>query len=111
LIRRYGYRGTAAIRRAVAEDPELADNLSAAAHLIHGSAEGRFTIRYCSAGTAEGFGRRDIEEAGYEWGNLEAAISRYVPAGPENQNQGWNAAADGERYYFIRNPALGLWIG
>jgi nickel-dependent lactate racemase len=110
LIRRYGYRGTAAIRRAVAEDPELADNLSAAAHLIHGSGEGRFIIRYCSAGTVKGFGRRDIEQAGYEWGNLEEAIIRYAPEGPESQNQGWNTTADGERYYFIRNPALGLWI-
>jgi nickel-dependent lactate racemase len=109
LVRRHGYRGTAAIRRAVTEDPELADNLSAAAHLIHGSGEGRFTIRYCP-GITEGFGRRDIEQAGYEWGNLEEAITRYVPEGPDSQSQGWNATADGEGYYFIRNPALGLWI-
>jgi nickel-dependent lactate racemase len=110
LVRRHGYRGTAAIRRAAAEDPELADNLSAAAHLIHGSGEGRFTIRYCGPGTTEGFGRRDIEQTGYEWGNLEEAITRYVPEGPDSQNQGWNTTADGEGYYFIRNPALGLWI-
>ena len=47
LIRRYGYCGTPATLAAVDQDPELAANLSAAAHLIHGSSEGRFTIRYC----------------------------------------------------------------
>jgi nickel-dependent lactate racemase len=126
LIRRYGYRGTAAVRRAVAE-PEigiltaksttakkarLADNLSAAAHLIHGSSEGRFTIRYCTS-TAEPrglLGRKDIESVGYEWGNLEEAAARYVPAGPDCIKPGWNKTADGETYYFIRNPGLGLWV-
>src|SRR5262249_42451700 len=34
LIRRYGYRGTATILEQVRREPELAQNLSAAAHLI-----------------------------------------------------------------------------
>jgi nickel-dependent lactate racemase len=117
LLRRYGYRGTAAIRRAVEEGGELAENLSAAAHLIHGSSEGRFTIRYCtpagggnSGGPSAALSRADIEGAGYEWGGLEEAAARYVPLGPDKQNPGWNITADGERYYFIRNPALGLWV-
>jgi hypothetical protein len=91
----------------------LADNLSAAAHLIHGSSEDRFTIRYCTS-TAEPrnglLGRKDIESVGYEWGNLEEAAARYVPAGPDKQQPGWNTSADGEAYYFIRNPGLGLWV-
>src|SRR5271169_2662699 len=45
LIRKYGYRGTPATLEAVRANADLADDLSAAAHLIHGSSEGRFTIR------------------------------------------------------------------
>ncbi|GHV85507.1 hypothetical protein AGMMS50230_11150 [Spirochaetia bacterium] len=118
LIRRYGYRGTEVIRRevkaAAGTGGGLADNLSAAAHLIHGSSEGRFTIRYCTPGTdSQGralLGRRDIEGVGYAWGNLEEAAARYMPQGLENQKAGWNTTTDGERYYFIRNPGLGLWV-
>jgi hypothetical protein len=123
LIRRYGYRGTAATRRAVeesavaeqaAQPSRLADNLSAAAHLIHGSSEGRFNVRYCTS-TAEPqagrlLGREDIEAVGYEWGSLEEAAARYVPNGPDKLEPGWNKTADGEAYYFIRNPGLGLWV-
>src|SRR5712664_766152 len=50
LIRKYGYFGTPATLEAVENDPELSANLSAAAHLIHGSSEGRFTITYCPGG-------------------------------------------------------------
>jgi len=39
LIRKYGYRGTPATLRAVESNPDLANDLSAAAHLIHGSSE------------------------------------------------------------------------
>jgi hypothetical protein len=44
LIRKHGYFGTPATLEVVENSPELAANLSAAAHLIHGSSEGRFTI-------------------------------------------------------------------
>src|SRR5580700_9242903 len=47
LIRKYGYRGTPATLAAVEANPDLAAELSAAAHLIHGSSEGRFTITWC----------------------------------------------------------------
>ena len=47
LIRKYGYKGTPATLNAVEENDELRGNLSAAAHLIHGSSEGRFSITYC----------------------------------------------------------------
>ena len=47
LIRKYGYRGTPATLEAVGANADLASDLSAAAHLIHGSSEGRFTIRWC----------------------------------------------------------------
>ena len=94
LIRKYGYRGTTATLAAVKADPELANNLSAAAHLIHGSSEGRFRITYCPgpAITAE-----EIRSVGFEAGHLKD----YPLAGLKD---GFN----GDIFY-ISNPALGLW--
>ena len=43
LIRKYGYQTTPEILKAVEENKDLQQNLSAAAHLIHGSTEGRFS--------------------------------------------------------------------
>jgi nickel-dependent lactate racemase len=103
LIRKHGYRPAATIRERVRRDPELAANLSAAAHLIHGSSEGRFTVRYCPG---RGLSRAEIESVGYAWGDLGEALARYdiKTLGP-----GWNTLPDGERIFFVPNPALGLW--
>lgn len=106
LIRKYGYRGTAYTLRTVEEQPELKNNLSAAAHLIHGSSEGRFTIRYCPGNQAESLSRKEIESVGFEWGDLESYTARYQQ---ENRENGLKKTADGEDYYYIDNPALGLW--
>ena len=101
LIRRYGYCGTPATLAAVKADPELAANLSAAAHLIHGSSEGRFTIRYCPGHLS----RAEIEGVHYEFGELADYTQRYDP---EVLRDGWNTV-DGEEIFFISNPGLGLW--
>jgi nickel-dependent lactate racemase len=103
LIRQHGYRPAAVIRDRVRQDEELAGNLSAAAHLIHGSSEGRFTVRYCPG---PGLGRGEIEAAGYQWGSLGEALKRYRPSA---LRPGWNTLPDGERFFFVPNPALGLW--
>jgi nickel-dependent lactate racemase len=102
LIRRYGYRTTAEVMRFVAENDDLRGNLSAAAHLIHGSSEGRFTITYCAGKLS----REEIEGVGYQFGDLDAMVTRYRPTG---RLDGWHTTDDGERFYFIGNPALGLW--
>jgi len=103
LIRKNGYRpGKEIIARANA-DAELQDNLSAAAHLIHGSSEGRFTIRYCPG---PGVSRKEIESVGFEWGSLEDALSRYDI---KKLNFGNNTLSDGEKIFFIPHPGLGLW--
>ena len=102
LIRKYGYRTTPQVLRFVEENADLRGNLSAAAHLILGSPEGRFRVTYCPGG----LGRQEIEAVGYEFGDLEQTLKRYDPARLED---GWNTLDDGERLYFIRNPALGLW--
>src|SRR5262252_7190620 len=101
LIRRYGYRGTSATLRAVKENPELAENLGAAAHLIHGSSEGRFTVIYCPGG----LGREEVEGAGFRYGDLAATMSQYDPA---KLRDGYNTVS-GEEIFYVSNPGLGLW--
>ena len=101
LIRRYGYCGTPATLEAVKADPELAANLSAAAHLIHGSSEGRFRIRYCPGHLT----REEIEGVHFEYGDLAEYTAKYDPAVLQD---GWNVV-DGEEIFFVSNPGLGLW--
>lgn len=101
LIRKYGYRGTPATLSMVEENKDLARNLSAAAHLIHGSSEGRFKIRWCPGKLT----REEIENAGYEYGELQSVIRRYDPARLE---YGLNKIGD-EEVFFISKPGLGLW--
>lgn len=102
LIRKYGYRGTPATLKAVQENGDLRDNLGAAAHLIHGSSEGRFSITYCPGPAVS---RQEIEGVGFGWASLEETMARYdVPS----LKDGWNTV-NGEEIYYISNPALGLW--
>jgi nickel-dependent lactate racemase len=102
LIRRYGYRGTPKTLAAVADDPELAGSLSAAAHLIPGSSEGRFRIVYAPGKLS----KSDVESVGYEFAELGPALERYDP---KRLRPGNNVLPDGERIFFVENPALGLW--
>ncbi len=101
LIRKYGYCGTPATLQAVKDDAELANNLSAAAHLIHGSSEGRFTIRYCPGHLTQA----EIEGVHFAYGDLAQYTAKYDPA---KLADGWNVV-DGEEIFFISNPGLGLW--
>lgn len=107
LIRRHGYRGTDATLAAVAADPELATDLGAAAHLIHGSSEGRFTITYCTDPAAGGLTRDEVESVGYGWRPLADELARLgvdgsTPSGPRTD-------AAGEPFVHVQSPALGLW--
>jgi len=101
LIRKYGYRTTPEVLQAVADNEDLRGNLSAAAHLIHGSSEGRFSVTYCPGALR----RDEIEGVGYRYAELAAMRQRYDP---ERLRDGWNEV-DGERVFFVSNPALGLW--
>ncbi len=103
LIRKYGYRGTPATLAAVKANAELRNNLSAAAHLIHGSSEGRFRITYCPGPQVS---QEAIRSVGFEAGDLDAALKRYDP---DKLKDGPNCLADGEEVFYISNPALGLW--
>ncbi|HLN55889.1 MAG TPA: lactate racemase domain-containing protein [Bacteroidales bacterium] len=102
LIRIYGYRGTPATLNSLKENEELRRNLSAAAHLIHGSSEGRFSITYCPRHLT----RKEIESVNFKYHDLDEMLKRYDPA---KLTDGFNKLPDGEEFYYISNPALGLW--
>ena len=104
LIRKYGYRGRLHTLAAF-EQPENGDlraNMGAAAHLIHGSSDGRFQITYAVRRIA----KAEIENVGFEAADYDGMIARYDPS---KLTYGYNTV-DGEEVYFIPNPALGLWI-
>lgn len=101
LIRKYGYKGTPTAMKAMEEHEELQDNLSAVAHLIHGSSEGRFSVTYCPGHLT----RAEIEGVGFQYGDLTAMAKRYDVT---KLADGWHSDDEGE-FYFISNPALGLW--
>jgi nickel-dependent lactate racemase len=89
LIRRHGYHGREAALQAMAADPELAANLAAVAHLIHGSTEGRFSVTYAPGPELS---RAEVETVGFRYLALDEALERFPPD-----------AVD------IPNPGLGLW--
>ncbi|MFN3166869.1 MAG: lactate racemase domain-containing protein [Phycisphaeraceae bacterium] len=103
LIRKHGYFGTEHTLQAIEDDPEMAGNLSAAAHLIHGTSEGRFTITYCPG---DGVTRQEIESVGFGYRPYAHAAAQYDPA---RLTTGWHPDIDGKTFFYIANPALGLW--
>jgi nickel-dependent lactate racemase len=102
LIRKYGYVGTERVLELVKDNRDLRENLSAAAHLIHGSTEGRFTVTYCPGK----LGREDIEAVNFRYGDLGAMLKRYDP---EKLRDGPNRLPGGEEVFFVSNPGVGLW--
>ena len=102
LIRKYGYRGTPFTLKSLSDNEELRNNLSAAAHLIHGSSEGRFSITYCPGHLT----REEIESVNFKYHDLTEIMKKYNPG---NLKDGFNKMGDGEEIFFISNPALGLW--
>ena len=101
LIRKYGYGGTQATLTAVDANRDLSSNLGAAAHLIHGSSEGRFAIRWCPGHLS----KAEIEGVGYQYGELQAMLE-YLD--PRKLRDGYNLIG-GEQIFYVSNPGLGLW--
>lgn len=102
LIRKYGYKTTPEILQFVNDNDELKNNLSAAAHLIHGSSENRFKITYCPGNLT----KEEIESVNFGYADLSKMLNKY---NPEKLIDGYNILPDGEEIFFISNPALGLW--
>ncbi len=106
LIRKYGYKGTPYTLKMVDENEDLQQNLGAAAHLIHGSSEGRFSITYCPGKNTENLSKEEIESVGFIYADIDEMQKKY---NPETLKNGFNKMPDGEEIFFISNPALGLW--
>lgn len=102
LIRKYGYTGREHIIQMANENEDLHGNLSAAAHLIHGSSDGRFRITYCTKLLTED----EVRGVGFNYIPYDEAVKMYDPA---TLKDGYNTLPNGEEIYFISNPALGLW--
>jgi hypothetical protein len=104
LIRKYGYRGRLKTLEAFRqpENEDLRENMGAAAHLIHGSSDGRFNITYA----VRDISGEEIESVGFSSADYDEMAERYDPA---SLKYGYNDV-DGEEIFFIPNPALGLWI-
>jgi nickel-dependent lactate racemase len=101
LIRKYGYVGTPKVLELVKENDDLKENLSAAAHLIHGSSEGRFSITYCPGKIS----KQEIESVNFKYAVLRQMMKKY---NPRKLKDGFNDVG-GEEIFFISNPGLGLW--
>jgi hypothetical protein len=102
LIRKYGYLTTPEILELTSKNDDLTNNLSATAHLIHGSAENRFSITYCPGQLS----KQEIESVNYKYADLAQMQKKY---NPDILKDGFNTMPDGEEIFFISNPALGLW--
>ena len=104
LIRKYGYRGRATTLEALEapENDDLRANMGAAAHLIHGSADGRFSIIYA----VKHISQEEIQSVGYAAADFDEVAKKYDP---ERLRYGFNTVG-GEEVFYIPNPALGLWI-
>ena len=103
LIRKYGYVGRERVLELVKEHPDLSENLSVAAHLIHGSSDGRFSVTYCTDPAL--LTEEEVRGVSFGWMPYADAAAKYDPAVLKD---GWNTV-DGERIFYVSNPALGLW--
>jgi len=101
IVRTYGYVGKRRILELVKTEEELRNNQGAAAHLIHGSPDGRFSVTYA----AKHLTREEIEGVSFDYMPFDEAVKKY---NPRELKPGWNII-DGEEVYFIENPAVGLW--
>lgn len=102
LIRAHGYTGRERILERYRKYDDLQQMAHGAAHLVHGSSDGRFTIRYAPGHLT----KAEINGVGFEYADLGEALARYAP---DRMQEGWNTMPDGERVFFISTPSAGLW--
>lgn len=103
LIRKYGYVGRMNVLDLYKQNEDLQNNQSVAAHLIHGSSDGRFSITYA----VQHLTQEEVEGVNFKYMPFEEAIKKY---NPDRLKNGFNVLEDGEEVFFISNPALGLWV-
>ena len=103
LIRKYGYRGRLEILEKYKQNEDLKENMGAAAHLIHGSSDGRFKITYA----VKNILKSEIESVNYNAADYDEYAAYYDL---KNLKEVFNYTQNGEEIYYINNPALGLWM-
>ncbi|MEE2935872.1 MAG: D-mannonate epimerase [Planctomycetota bacterium] len=103
LIRKYGYQTKSEIISLVEQNEDLRANPSAAAHLVHGSHENRFEVVYAAGKLSAA----EVASVNYTPGDINQLMNQYDIS---QLNDGWHTDTDGSEFYFIRNPALGLWM-
>ncbi len=101
LIRKYGYVGREKVLELVDSCDDLRQNLSVAAHLIHGSSDGRFNITYCT----EELTGEEVRGVNFDYIPYDEIVKKYDPGVLKD---GY-CTVDGEEIFYISNPALGLW--
>jgi len=102
LIRKYGYAPTREVLELYKRNADMQDLAHGTAHLIHGTSEGRFTIRYAPGHLS----RADIEQVKFAYADINETLKRY----PMDQlKEGWNTMPDGEEIFYISTPSAGLW--
>lgn len=102
LIRKYGYRTTPEVLEFVKQNQDLQENLGAAAHLMHGTPEGRFTVQYAPGEMTE----EEVRSVGYDYADWQTLMQQYQCEGLKD---GWHKDVNGEEFYFVSDPGLGLW--
>ena len=102
IIRKYGYIGRLNVLGKFKDNSDLRENMGAAAHLIHGSSDGRFKITYA----VKNISREEIESVNFSSASYDELIQKYPI---DKLKYGWNII-NNEEIFYIPNPALGLWI-
>ncbi len=102
LIRKYGYRPSDEIMQLINKNADLQENLGVAAHLIHGSPENRFSITYCTQLTDED----EVRSVGFDYASIDEIKDKFDT---ENLREGFHINRDGEEFYYIPDPSMGLW--
>jgi hypothetical protein len=103
MTRKYGYKGRDYILE-LFNAGVFRESIMSAAHLIQGSSDGRFTITYATY--PENLSKEEINSVGYEWMDINEALKLYDP---NTLKDGFHTTKDGEEFYFVKTPALGLW--
>lgn len=103
LIKKYGYINKNKVLQLVEEDDQLKNNLAVAAHIIHGSTENRFSVKYASDSISPDI----IRKINYKFVSIESVKRKF---NFKKLEEGFNYTFDGEKFYYIKNPATGLWV-
>lgn len=101
LIREYGYVGRDKVLKLASEKEDLKQNLSAAAHLIHGSSNGRFKITYA----VKKLTKNEVEGVNFCYAPYDEIMEKYKV---NELKEGENIVCN-EEIFYIKNPAVGLW--